>query len=213
MRMIASATSTLVAGRRCDHRLRLTIAFFVLALLTGLLLTGHRRLLFNKWLVFGGLTPRRSSRLSCGRRNGFPVVEYTANYSVENVPGDTGGVHPSASAHHGPLALPLWTEDCTSVLCTSRNRTGPLDGVLFLFVFFMLQKAKFYWLSPAYPALFAAGAYGLQRWIEARPRLGWMQPTYAGILAATGLLLAPFAIPILTPEDFIKLKALVEQAK
>jgi hypothetical protein len=78
---------------------------------------------------------------------------------------------------------------------------------VFLFAFFLLQKAKFYWLSPAYPALFAAGAYGLQRLVESRARLAWMQPTYAGVLAATGLLLAPFAIPILAPEDYIKLNA------
>ena len=34
---------------------KLTIAFFVLALLAGLLLSASRKLLFNRWLIFGGL--------------------------------------------------------------------------------------------------------------------------------------------------------------
>ena len=34
---------------------KLTIGFYILALLIGLLLTGQRRLLFNRWLIIGGV--------------------------------------------------------------------------------------------------------------------------------------------------------------
>jgi hypothetical protein len=81
---------------------------------------------------------------------------------------------------------------------------------LFLFAFFFVQKAKFYWLSPAYPLLFASGAYALElltHSARAAGRLGWMSPAYLVILALSGLVFVPFAIPILPPENFIKLSA------
>ena len=73
----------------------------------------------------------------------------------------------------------------------------------------MLQKAKFYWLSPAYPILFASGAYALELLTQQRPRLRWLSPTYVWTLAISGLLLVPFAIPILSPTAFIQLNALM----
>jgi hypothetical protein len=191
---------------------KLTIAFFVLALLAGLLLSGQRKLLFNKWLLFGGLIALAiiSPYLVWQASNGFPVVEYTANYSS----GKTYQATPIEFLLQqvltiNPLALPLWLGGLYFLFIVPAGRPYRAFGwaYLLLFVFFMLQKAKFYWLSPAYPALLAAGMYSLQRWVESRPRLAWMQPAYAGVLVAMGLLLAPFAIPILAPEDLIRLNA------
>ncbi len=191
---------------------KLTIAFFVLALLAGILLTPSRKLLFNKWLVFGGLIALAiiSPYLVWQASHGFPVVEYTANYSS----GKTFQASPIEFLLQqvltiNPLALPLWLGGLYFLFFVPAGKPYRPFGwaYLFLFVFFMLQKAKFYWLSPAYPALLAAGAYGLERLIRNWPRPGWVQPTYAAVLAITGLLLVPFAIPILTPEAFIQLNA------
>jgi len=193
---------------------KLTIAFYVLALLAGMLLTPSRKLLFNKWLVFGGLIALAiiSPYLVWQAANDFPVVEYTANYSS----GKTFQASPiefllQQVLTTNPLSLPLWLGGLYFLLFVPAGKAYRAFGwaYLFLFVFFMLQRAKFYWLSPAYPALFAAGAYGLQRLIESRPRLAWFQPAYAGILGVAGLLLAPFAIPVLPAEDFIRLNAMV----
>src|SRR5512143_151604 len=78
-----------------------------------------------------------------------------------------------------------------------------------LYIFFYIQTAKFYWLSPAYPALFAGGAYGLELLIRQRPRLSWMQPAYVWTLLISGLLMVPFFIPILPPETFIQTSSLI----
>jgi hypothetical protein len=72
----------------------------------------------------------------------------------------------------------------------------------------LMQHAKFYWLSPAYPPLFAAGAYGLELWSRERPRARWLQPTYIGVLAISGLLLVPFALPLLPAETFLRLNSI-----
>lgn len=193
---------------------KLTIAFYVLALLAGLLLSSNRKLLFNRWLVFGGLIALViiSPYLTWQAAHGFPVVEYTRNYSG----GKTFQATPpefflQQVLATGPLALPLWLGGLYFLFFVKEGKPYRLFAwaYVFLFVLFMLQRAKFYWLSPAYPALLAAGACGLQHLIDSRPRLGWLQPAYASILGLMGLLMVPFTIPILPPEAFIRLNGMI----
>ena len=62
---------------------KLTIGFYILALLVGLLLTGQRKLLFNRWLIMGGVIAlvMMSPYLAWQAADGFPVLEYTRQYS------------------------------------------------------------------------------------------------------------------------------------
>jgi 4-amino-4-deoxy-L-arabinose transferase-like glycosyltransferase len=197
---------------------KMTIAFYVLALLAGLLLSPSRKLLFNRWLVFGGLLALAiiSPYLIWQASHGFPVVEYTGNYSG----GKTFQATPiefflQQMITVNPLALMLWLGGLYWFFFASSGKPYRVFGwaYVFLFSFFMLQKAKFYWLSPAYPVLFAAGAYGLQRLIERRPGAAWLQPTYAAILGVTGLLMVPFSVPILAPQDLIKVSSAIGGAE
>jgi hypothetical protein len=109
-----------------------------------------------------------------------------------------------------PLAFPLWIAGLYFLFFTKTGKPYRAFGwaYLFLYVFFFIQKAKFYWLSPAYPMLFASGSYALEllaNSARSAGRLKWLQPTYIGILAVSGLLIVPFAIPILPTETFIEL--------
>jgi hypothetical protein len=193
---------------------KLTISFYVLALLAGLLLSASRKLLFNRWLIFGGLIALAiiSPYLAWQAGHGFPVVEYTANYSS----GKTFQATPvefllQQILTQDPLAFPLWLGGLCLLLFARGGRPYRAFGLAYvlLFVFFMLQKAKFYWLSPAYPALYAAGAYGLQLLVERRPAARWTQAAYPALLGLFGLFLAPLAIPLLTPEAFIRFNAMM----
>ncbi len=193
---------------------KLTIGFYILALLIGLLLTGQRRLLFNRWLIIGGVIAlvMMSPYLAWQAAHGFPVLEYTRQYSS----GKTFQATPleyfgQQFVTINPLALPLWLGGLYFLFFTSAGKPYRAFGwaYLFLYIFFMLQKAKFYWLSPAYPMLFAGGAYALELLTQQRPRLRWLSPTYVSTLAISGLLLVPFAIPILPPTAFIQLNALM----
>jgi 4-amino-4-deoxy-L-arabinose transferase-like glycosyltransferase len=191
---------------------KLVIAFYVLALLAGFLISSNRRLLFNRWLLFGGLIALAiiSPYLVWQVSNGFPVVEFTANYSS----GKTFQATPPQFLLQqilttNPLALPLWLGGLLFLFFAPAGKPYRAFGwaYVLLFLFFMLQKTKFYWLSPAYPPLFAAGAYGLQRLIEGRPKTAWLQPAYSTLLGLTGLLIVPFSLPILTPEAFMRFNA------
>ena len=66
----------------------------------------------------------------------------------------------------------------------------------------LLLKGKFYYVAPAYPAIFAPGAVFLEQLTEGR-RLQWFRPVYALAMLVVGALIAPTALPILPVKDYI----------
>jgi 4-amino-4-deoxy-L-arabinose transferase-like glycosyltransferase len=193
---------------------KLTMAYFVIALMFGLLLSEQRSLLFNRWLIIGGLIALVlvSPYLIWQASHGFPVLEYTKTYF------SSGKTYQATLVEYfarqvvvmNPFALPLWFGGLYFLFFTAAGRPYRAFGwaYLFLYVFFMLQQAKFYWLSPAYPMLFASGSYALELLVTSTRtagRLKWLTPAYISLLVLTGAFLVPFAIPILSPENFIKL--------
>ncbi len=192
---------------------KLVIGFFVIALLLGLLLSEQRKLLFSWWLILGGgialvmVTPY----LIWQAQHGFPVLEYTKAYSS----GKTVAYGPlqyflQQVLTTNPLLLPLWLGGLYFVFFTKPGKPYRAFGwvYVFLFIFFLTQHAKFYWLSPTYPPLFAAGAYGLELLVQQRPQLKWMQPAYIWVAAISGLLIVPLSIPILPTQAFIRYYAI-----
>lgn len=191
---------------------KLTMGFYAGALVLGVLLSNQRKLLFNRWLVFGGMIALLliSPYIIWNAQHGFPTLEFTKVYSS----GKTFQASPfeffiQQFVTVNPLALPLWLGGLYFLFFTTAGKPYRAFGwaYLFLYVFFMLQKAKFYWLSPAYPALFAGGAYALELLVNKRPRLNWLQPATIWTIAITGLLLMPFAIPILPLQTFLQINA------
>jgi 4-amino-4-deoxy-L-arabinose transferase-like glycosyltransferase len=179
---------------------KLTVLFFGLALVLGLLVTPERRYLRTPWpwwgggVAFLGLLPY----LIWNALNGWPTWEFWRHY---------GGIGATPLAFFtaqigqmNPITVPL----ATVGLVYYFRRTGAryrLLGWTFVFVYFVLTLlgTKPYFLAPAYPILFAAGAVVLERW-ALRPRLAWIRPAYVGLLALAGILLAPAVMPILPPE-------------
>jgi hypothetical protein len=103
-----------------------------------------------------------------------------------------------------PIAVPL----AGAGLVFYFRKTGEryrLLGWAFLFVCLLLTllRTKPYFLAPAYPILFAAGAVVFER-IPLGRRLAWLRPAYAALLAAVGLLLAPAVMPILPPATLVQ---------
>ena len=193
---------------------KLTIAFFVLALIIGLLLSQERKLLFQRWLIYGGLIAAGMTIpfLVWQAQHGFPVLEFTGAYaSGKTFQAGTVDFFVQQILTNDPVALPLWLGGLYFLFFVPAGRPYRAFGwaYVLLYAFFMILKAKFYWLTPAYPMLFASGAYGLQRFVERLPRARWFQPAYLGVLALTSLLLVPFAIPILPPDAFIRANAIL----
>jgi 4-amino-4-deoxy-L-arabinose transferase-like glycosyltransferase len=190
---------------------KLTVLFFGLGLALALLVTPERRSLRTPWpwLAGGiaclGLLPY----LVWNAVNGWPTWEFWHHY---------GGIGTSPLAFFAaqigqmnPVALPL----AAAGLVFYFRRTGAryrLLGWAFVFVYLVLTllRTKPYFLAPAYPILFAAGAVAFERW-KPRPRLAWLRPAYFALLALAGLLLAPAVMPILPPKTAVHAYGSLEQ--
>ena len=75
-------------------------------------------------------------------------------------------------------------------------------GFLSVLGLMLLLKGKFYYVAPAYPAMFAAGAVSLEQLTERR-WMKWFRPVYALAMLIVGALIAPSALPILPVKDYI----------
>jgi hypothetical protein len=189
---------------------KLTMGFFVIALMLGLLLSGQRRLLFNRWLLLGGAIAFViiSPYLVWQLQHGFPVLEYTRSYAAgktyhQDTPLEYFG---EQFVTINPFAFPLWLVGLYFLFFVPAGKPYRAFAwaYVFLFAFFTIAKAKYYWLSPAYPMLIAGGSYAIQRLVEHHPRLARLQVSYILLLAVSGLLILPFAIPIFPPEAYIR---------
>jgi len=183
---------------------KLTILFFGLALALALLVTPARRYLRTPWpwlaaaIAVVGLLPY----LIWNALNGWPTWEFWHHY---------GGIGTSPPAFFAaqfgqmnPLAVPL----AAAGLVFYFRRAGAryrLLGWKFIFVYLILTvlRTKPYFLAPAYPLLFAAGAVVVER-LRLRPWLAWLRPAYVALLALSGILLAPEVMPILPPVTVVR---------
>jgi 4-amino-4-deoxy-L-arabinose transferase-like glycosyltransferase len=104
-----------------------------------------------------------------------------------------------------PLALPLWVAGIAGLIFWPPLRPYRALGFAYLVAFAILLinwHSKAEYLSAAYPMLFAAGGVVLEHFLSL-PRRRWIAPAYAGLLAVSGMVFAPFVIPILPVETYI----------
>ena len=74
---------------------------------------------------------------------------------------------------------------------------------LITLVLLLVTDGRVYYLAPVYPALFAGGAVAIEGW-TGRRGWGWLKPVYLAALIASGLILAPFWLPLLPPQTYIR---------
>jgi hypothetical protein len=72
---------------------------------------------------------------------------------------------------------------------------------------FIALKAKNYYVVPVYPMLLAAGAAGLEKLGQGRRLVRWGGMVYAVLIIAAAVTLAPYSMPLLSPETFIRYQA------
>jgi hypothetical protein len=183
-----------------------TILFWGFALIAGLLLTRQRRLLFTRWTLFGGLIAFAlvSPFLIWNAANGWASFQYWASYSANH---SAGGSPLDFLINQilvmNPLSVPLWGAGLWYFFSARGARYRVFGwAYLMLFVLFIALGGKSYFLAPAYPPLFAGGAVlvgtwrvGFRRWVAA----------YAVVLAVSGVLLAPAAMPVLPPAVYAQI--------
>jgi hypothetical protein len=182
-------------------------AFFAFAVAGALLLTPQRRLLASKWIWLGllcSLLIFLPNFIWMARHN-FPFLELMHNIRSGHrdvVRGPIAFMADQAMLMN-PILFPLWGGGLLWLFASRVGRQFRILGWIYLLVLvaFIALKAKNYYVAPAYPILFAAGAVAFEN--LSREKMRWARSTYIVAILAVTCLLAPLSVPVLSPENYI----------
>jgi hypothetical protein len=185
-----------------------TTAFFALAVFVALLLTPQRRFLSNGWIWIGALCSLLIflPNLIWLIRHDFPFLEL-----MHNIRGTGRDVVRGPLAFIGdqamllnPILFPLWLAGLGWLFLHRDGSRYRILGWIYVLILVALiaLKGKNYYLSAAYPMLFAAGAIAFENLTRTRGR--WSRSAYVGLILAAICLLAPTVSPILPVETYIR---------
>jgi hypothetical protein len=187
---------------------KISIAFFAVGIVVGLLLTPQRRLLLNRWVWVGGaiagvlFLPHVVWQVA----NGFPTLEFMDTARSEKIVAMSPLEFLGAQVvQNNPFSSPTWMVGLAALLFAPALRPYRLFGIAYLtmLVVFIVQGGKPYYLSPAYPVLFAAGGVAFERFWE-RKRWSFVQPAVAVWLVVSAVLVLPLAVPVLSPAGLVR---------
>jgi 4-amino-4-deoxy-L-arabinose transferase-like glycosyltransferase len=188
--------------------IKVTPLYFGLALVVGLALTPCRKYFRSPYLYLGGLIALAFllPYLIWNAAHGWPTIEFWHDYGNKVFQASPLVFLLQQVAIMHPISLPLWLSGLV-FLFTPKGKQYRLFGwtYLALFLIFMLQHAKDYFLAPFYPVLFASGTIAMQQFAISRGWhwLGWLRANYVPFLVVGGILLAPLTIPMLPPNTLV----------
>ena len=182
-----------------DH----SAAFFAIAIVIGILLSGGRRFLQNRWFAAGALIAIvfEIPDLWWQAQHGWATIAMTQALNGEN-----GGAGNIAVFIIGQLTLVslamivVWVIGLRFLWRSRQPMWRALAwawGLLFV-IFAITTGSKTYYLAAAYVPLLAGGAVAIDGWLAARP--GRLR----GLLLATALTTAvsvPIVLPVLPASD------------
>jgi hypothetical protein len=186
-----------------------SMLFFGLAFVIGMLLTRERRFFRSPWLWAGGALAFLIflPNLTWEIHHGFPTIAVLRNIqeSGRNVPLNSIQFMLQQILLLGPLSFPLWLAGLWHYFGSDEGRKFRVLGWTYLVILacMLLLNGRVYYLAPAYPMLFAAGG-GVFEKFALRRRWAWLKPCYTALLLVTGAILAPFALPVLPVEAYIR---------
>jgi hypothetical protein len=196
-----------IAGLGLENKY--SVLLFGAAFVAGLLLVRPRETFRDRWFWLGGLVallfylPHHVWEV----RHGWPMIELLRSQrtGAKYVPVTPLSFAAGQVIFINPVALPLWLAGLGWLLFSRAGARHRTLGVTFLILWISLtlSAGKDYYLAPAYPMLLAAGAVAIERMLAGK---AFGRPAAAAILLiliAGGILLAPLAMPVLSPEHYI----------
>jgi len=185
--------------------------FFGAAVVAGLVLTGQRKELTKPWIWIGGLIALLIflPNVIWQVQHHFPTLEDLRNVQTSGknvVLGPLAFIREQIFLMH-PITFPVWLAGLWFFLAGKGTRYRMLGWIyLALLVIFIVLHGKNYYLSGAYPMLFAGGATAMEQWLDRRRATqGRLWPKAAIVISIGGLgaLTAPLALPLLSPEGYV----------
>ena len=185
-----------------------TTAFFALAVFLALFLTPQRRFLSTPWIWLGALCSLLIflPNLIWLVRHDFPFLELMHNIRESGrdvVRGPLGFIIDQALLLN-PVLFPLWLGGLLWLFFGRDGRRYRILGWIYalMLIAFVALKGKNYYLSSAYPMLFAAGAVAFENVTRRSGR--WSRVPYLALIVVSAVLLAPTVTPVLPVETYIR---------
>jgi hypothetical protein len=185
-----------------------SMLIFGAGLILGLLLTPERRFLRSPWFWIAGLLAFLLflPNLLWNIQHHFPFLELQANIrrNGRNVDLSLLQFFSQQATTMLPWSIPIWLAGLWHYLFTKQGKPFRALGWAWLFtaVLILALNPRVYYLWPAFPILFAAGAVRWELWLVG-PRLQWLKVAHPALMVATAIVFAPFAIPVLPVETYI----------
>lgn len=183
-----------------------SVAFFIFALVAGLLLTPQRKLMANRWFAGGVLIALAimAPNIWWQVAHGLPMLQL-----LRNDYGKYLMLWPPLPIQQiivmSPLLSIVWIVGLVYLLMKRDLRWLGIAYVALIAVMTAL-KAKNYYPAPIYPYLIAAGAIPIEQWVEKRPAWRTAIPAIVLLFAIPSL---PFVMPVLPLKTEIAYQQLI----
>jgi len=187
---------------------KISASWLLLGIGVGLVLTPHRRVLLTPgpWVAAAVAGLIFLPHVLWQMANHFPTLEFMRNATEHKME----AVSPLEFLKDqllvmGPGNALVWIAGLLFALFARRGEPWRIFAWIWLAVGALLivnGKSRANYLSPAYPALFAAGGVAWER-ILAKGSIRWMRAGLVAIVAAMGLVGAPLALPILPVKSLL----------
>jgi hypothetical protein len=183
-----------------------TIAFFLLALLIGLLFTSQRKLLINKawWIATAIAFILFLPNLIWQMNNDFPVIRHMNELRETQL----NYIKPvdfliEQLMVHATFSL-VWLSGLISLFAMKYLKNYRFLGIAYLVIILLLVllKGKVYYSFGAYPMLFAAGGIALDQLLSSLSRV--LKLAFLSLITVPSLLFLPVVVPILPFQSTLK---------
>ena len=181
------------------------IAFYLAALAVGLLATPQRRSLLRPWIYLGALLAGVMvlPNLWWQQAHDWPFIELgKAGSNGKNIEMSPLAFFLQQVTLIGPWAALVWLCGLWAGIVRPKfaaSRALPIAWLILLLAF-AASHGKAYYLSAIYPALLVFGAVRIEEWLGNAIARG----TALAAIAILGILAAPFTLPILPLDGFIR---------
>jgi hypothetical protein len=185
-----------------------SMGFFVFGLVAGLALTPARKHFASRWLWLGGALALAIflPHILWEIHFGFPTREFIHNATLyKNAPMSPLAFLGATILDVHPFTLPIWVAGLYFYLWSEVGKPYRVLGWIYVAVLVLLlfTRSKPYYFGPIYFMLFASGALVVESFVRGR-NMGWLKPASFALLLAGGLVTAPFVLPVLPVETFIR---------
>lgn len=181
-----------------------SMLFFTFGIAAGVIMTEHRRWLWSGWLWMAAAVALLLfvPNLVWEAAYGWPTLEFMRNAQAnKNYHASLPEFILGQILQTNPLIAPVWIAGLYWYFAGAGRRYRLFGwAYVAIFVVYVIEGAKAYYLAAIYPTMFAGGAIWLEQLSRERKV---MRAAIAAVLVLGGAFVAPFAMPLLAPAAFV----------